>query len=148
MDGIEHKLFEVKGFVERIKIVEKLLEQLLQKKEPKFADRVRDSISVIDTLKANTTVDYLANRACLSRKQFERSFSATIGLSPKQFLKVIRFQQAIYQKQINAKKPLTRLAYDCGYYDQSHMINDFKALSGVSPSDFFSSNDAYSDYFS
>ena len=42
---------------------------------------------------------------------------------------------------------LTELAYDCGYYDQSHMINDFKLLTGMSPRQYFSDCDAYSDYF-
>lgn len=48
-----------------------------------------------------------------------------VQCSPKRFLK-------------NKKKSLTDIAYDCGYYDQSHFINDFKEFSGYHPSQYFS----------
>ena len=49
------------------------------------------------------------------RKQFERIFTNGIGISPKKFLKVLRFQNAIYQKQLTPGLGLTRLAVDSGY---------------------------------
>ena len=92
-------------------------------------------------------INLLASESCLSRKQFERSFSDIIGSSPKQFLKIIRFQNAIFQKSKHPELNLTELAHKCGYYDQAHMINDFKTLSGFTPRYFFSDCDPFSDYF-
>ena len=44
-------------------------------------------------------------------------------------------------------KSLTTLAYDCGYYDQSHMINEFKMMSGMTPKQYFAMCEPTSDYF-
>ncbi|MBW6537542.1 MAG: AraC family transcriptional regulator [Mariniphaga sp.] len=41
----------------------------------------------------------------------------------------------------------TQLAFNCGYYDQSHMIHDFKSLSGFTPGEYFACCEPYSDYF-
>jgi methylphosphotriester-DNA--protein-cysteine methyltransferase len=59
------------------------------------------------------------------------------GFSPKLFSRIIRFQSALnhYGKK---EKKLTEIAYDAGYYDQSHFIQDFKEFSGHSPKEYFS----------
>lgn len=92
-------------------------------------------------------MDYLASHACFSRKQYERMFTENIGLTPKQFMRVVRFQYAIYRRSADKNLTLTSLAYECGYYDQSHMINEFREFSGVAPREFFASCEAMSDYF-
>jgi AraC-like DNA-binding protein len=51
------------------------------------------------------------------------------------------------EKHCNKSINLTELAYTCGYYDQSHMINDYKLLSGKTPAQYFSECEPYSDYF-
>jgi AraC-like DNA-binding protein len=85
--------------------------------------------------------------ACISRKQFERVFAAKIGATPKQYLKVVRLQQALQLKSIDRNRNLTQLAYDCGYYDQSHFINEFKQQTGYTPKQYFDNNESYSDFF-
>jgi AraC-like DNA-binding protein len=82
-------------------------------------------------------VEALADRHCLSRRQFERQFREASGLSPRLFARVVRFQETI--KRFGSRDlSLTGLAYECGYYDQSHFIHDFKAFSGHHPRQFFS----------
>jgi AraC-like DNA-binding protein len=82
-------------------------------------------------------VEALAQRHCLSRRQFERQFREAAGLSPRLFARVVRFQETI--KRFGSRDlSLTGLAYECGYYDQSHFIHDFKAFSGHHPRQFFS----------
>jgi AraC-like DNA-binding protein len=70
-----------------------------------------------------------------------------VGTSPRQFLKTVRFQNALHTKFNQKSVSLTQLACDCGYYDQSHMINDFKSLSGFTPGEYFACCEPYSDYF-
>ncbi len=70
-------------------------------------------------------------------RQFERKFKQFSGFSPKLFSRIIRFQSAI-KKYDDKKMPLTEIAYECGYYDQSHFIHDFKEFSGYSPMQYFS----------
>ncbi|HKK80891.1 MAG TPA: helix-turn-helix domain-containing protein, partial [Prolixibacteraceae bacterium] len=127
VNELEYRLVEVESFAERIKIVESYFFNVLRAKENNLSlNRVHDSVGLISRLKGNVSVDDLAYDACLSRKQFERTFSHVIGTTPKQFLKIIRFQNAIALKSKNLNTNLTELTYQCGYYDQAHMINDFK----------------------
>ncbi|MDR0207510.1 MAG: helix-turn-helix domain-containing protein [Bacteroidales bacterium] len=95
----------------------------------------------------NINVNQMASEACLSRKQFERIFAEHIGISPKKYLKIIRFQSAIFQKQQNNNLNMTELSYESGYFDQSHFINDFKSLSGLTPKQYFAENEICSDFF-
>lgn len=148
IDRIESELFEAKSFSEQINIIENYLNILLKKKQINYNyKRLNSSILKINQSKGLVNINTLASDACLSRKQYERIFSQFIGTSPKQFLKIIRFQNAIDQKSKNKDINLGSLAYDCGYYDQAHMINEFKSLSGMTPKQYFNECQAYSDYF-
>ncbi|MBN9295761.1 MAG: AraC family transcriptional regulator [Filimonas sp.] len=94
--------------------------------------------SVMYLLQAQHAVNIttLANDYFLSMRQFERKFKACAGFTPKLYARIARFQQAL--KQYGSKqKSLTRIAYDCGYYDQAHFIHDFKSFSGHNPQHFF-----------
>jgi transcriptional regulator GlxA family with amidase domain len=110
-------------------------------------ERINQSLKMINRTKGFVDISFLASEACLSRKQFERTFLNLIGTAPRQFLKVVRFQNAINEKSKNKKISLTNLTYCCGYYDQSHMVNDFNKLSGMSPKQYFNECEPYSDYF-
>lgn len=148
VDQVETELYEAASFVERVGIMDRFLWRLLTKNGlPEAQPRLADSLTRIDQSLGMVSISTLARKACLSRKQYERIFKANIGVSPKRFLRIIRLQHALFKKQLNPNMSLTELAYDCGYYDQSHMINDFRLLTGMSPRQYFSDCDAYSDYF-
>jgi AraC-like DNA-binding protein len=63
-------------------------------------------------------------------------------------MRIVRFQYALHYKWQYPQTKLTGLAYDCGFYDQSHMINEFRDLSGKTPKQYFAECEPYSDYFS
>jgi len=145
---LEDQLTASSIFIERVSIIEKFLCKRLGQTRKKYQfERINHCIDIINQKKGFVDIPYLASEACLSRKQFERTFLDYVGSSPKQFLKVIRFQHAIYQKSLNTGLTLTQLALYGGYYDQSHMIADFIALSGKTPKDYFNNCDPVSDYF-
>ncbi len=149
-DKIESELFEAKTFVGKVIAIENFLIQQLRNNFTKhMAIRIDDSIALINSTQGKISIEELASHACLSNKQYGRIFKNYIGISPKRFLRIVRFQHAIYNKQLNPNISLTKLSYNCGYFDQSHMINDFKELSGKVPKLYFSEcEQAYSDYFS
>ncbi|NQU87429.1 MAG: AraC family transcriptional regulator [Mariniphaga sp.] len=145
---IESNLYEANSFQDKINIIEKFMLQQLHKHHKLYEfKRISNSISHINRLRGIANIEFLSNQACLSRKQYERSFTEFIGTSPKQFLKIVRFQNTLNQKEKNKNYNLTQLAYNCGYYDQAHMINEFRQLSGMTPKQFFSECESYSDYF-
>lgn len=146
---LEGQLTDAKVFQQRIEIVERFFLKLLNKKNISVDhQRMTHSIELIKSTKGNISVDFLASNACLSRKQFERKFLAYIGISPKQFLRIIRFQSTIHLKQSTKNISLTELAYEAGYYDQSHFINEIKELTGQTPKKLFENNcEMTSDFF-
>jgi len=145
---LESGLYEATTFEVKIGIVEKFLLNRLKKCGKEYElKRISHTVDLINQSKGAVEIDELSSAACLSRKQLERTFSNFIGTSPKQFLKTVRFQNSLHEKHKNGNQPLTELAYSCGYYDQSHMINEYKQLSGKTPSQYFAECEPFSDYF-
>jgi len=66
-----------------------------------------------------------------SERRFSQVFREEIGLPPKVWCRVQRFQRAVQQLHAGADIRWAELALDCGYYDQSHFANEFRAFSGV-----------------
>lgn len=79
-------------------------------------------------------IDRLASDACLSIRQFERVFQQRIGLPPKFFSRLVRFAHAWTIKEKQPTISWIKIAHECGYYDQMHLIRDFKEFAGVNPS--------------
>lgn len=72
----------------------------------------------------------------LSERSFERRFNQFVGISPKLFSKICRFQASLRQLKTNKYAKLSDIAYDNGFADQSHFIRAFKEFSGFSPLQF------------
>jgi AraC-like DNA-binding protein len=72
----------------------------------------------------------------ISHKHFIQRFRDEVGLTPKLFCRIQRFQEVLGQIQKSAKIEWADLAYSCGYYDQAHFVNDFMAFSGVNPTTY------------
>lgn len=148
VNKLEDELSSAVTFEKKIKIAENFLITQIQRNEKKYKyDRIRRAVNLINQAKGILKIEDLASESFLSRKQFERTFLDFIGTSPKQFLKIVRFQNAIFEKSQNSDLNVTEIAHKCGYFDQAHMINDFKALSGITPKNFFENEALFSDYF-
>ena len=102
------------------------------------------SIGPILNTRGLVNVRALAREYFLSDRRFERKFKDFAGFSPKTYTRIIRFQAAL--KEYGSNKSLTDIAYDCGYYDQSHFINDFREFTGYSPTIYFSGQAEGSEY--
>lgn len=75
----------------------------------------------------------VARQAGLSVRQLERAFKARVGVSPKQFSRLIRFKSALCRVVRAPDENKVWAALDCGYYDQSHFNHEFKAFTGLNP---------------
>jgi AraC-like DNA-binding protein len=78
-------------------------------------------------------VPALAQRAGMSTRQFERRFTREIGMPPKLFARIARFEAALERKAISIASSWTDVANQLGYFDQMHLIHDFKESSGELP---------------
>ena len=70
----------------------------------------------------------------LSHRRFLQIFTDQIGLTPKAFCRVQRFQRVLRHVNAALHVDWLQLALDCGYYDQAHFIHDFQNFSGFTPS--------------
>lgn len=129
-----------------IQIIERFLKKRFFYPSEYNLKRMATAINAISS--GNSSIEDLASISCLSQKQFKRIFNDYVGLNPKEFIRMIRFQRALYILQNNPTISLTQLAYACDFYDQSHLISEFKRISGYTPSQYIAICDPYSDYFS
>lgn len=93
------------------------------------------AIETFERTLGRATVREVACRVGLSQRQFIQVFATEVGLTPKLFCRVLRFQHARELIQNLPSPNWTHVAVDCGYFDQSHLIRDFKAFSGLRPMD-------------
>lgn len=82
------------------------------------------------------TLDQMAQAACLSTRQFERNFLLRIGVHPKFYSRLIRFNVALKIKQNQPRLSWMHTAYQSGYYDHMHLLRDFKQFARNVPSGF------------
>lgn len=136
-DELEDKILNASQNPECIQIIEDfLIKQLIQNHHDH--NQVKAAFHKMSQRNGQISIKQLAETACLSVKQFERKFSSLIGINPKQFMRIIRFQNILRLKKTGFTGSLTALAQESGYYDQAHFINDFKSITGAAPKKFFS----------
>jgi AraC-like DNA-binding protein len=82
-------------------------------------------------------IDDLALAVNLSGRQLERRFVEQVGMPPKLYCRISRLAYALRLKEATPRRTWTELTYLAGFFDQNHMVKDFKALAGTSPSLFF-----------
>ncbi|MGQ0540449.1 MAG: AraC family transcriptional regulator [Blastocatellia bacterium] len=140
---LEERMMIAADNLSRVAILSGFLEKRLERDQrelpPVFA-----SINRIIEMRGLIDVTRLSDDFCLSHRQFERKFKELSGFSPKTYSRIARFSAAL--KEYGSGKSLTDIAYDCGYYDQSHFINDFKEFSGYNPKIYFSGKAEGSEY--
>lgn len=103
-------------------------------------------VSIIDHLSSvenDMSIADLALKHSTSRQNICKLFSKYVGKSPNDFKKINRFRFALSKKLASLKedKNLTSISYESLFYDQSHMIKEFKMLTGLTPKQFFNQTD-------
>jgi AraC-like DNA-binding protein len=72
----------------------------------------------------------------VSERWLSRVFREEVGIGPKMWCRIHRFQRATLALHAGVDIPWAELALRCGYYDQSHFANDFRAFSGIDPTTY------------
>lgn len=93
-----------------------------------------------------TSVENLAGIACLGKKQYGRMFREYVGMNPKEYGRMARFQRALRMMQLGSHD-YADIAYANGYSDQSHFIHDFRQFSGITPKQLAEHQTPYSDLY-
>lgn len=85
-------------------------------------------------------VEDLAERFGMNKRTLERVFSKYVGVSPKWVINRYRMHEILHQIEKQETINWTQLALDLGYFDQPHFIRDFKAMTGIRPTEYKGNN--------
>lgn len=124
----------------KIRLVEKWLYQRLRLDDPVSAAVAQFAVDATLTNPSGLDMKSIAGKSGYTQQHFISIFKKYVGVSPKQFERVVRFNQIL--KRVNSTEAVdidwSGLAFEVGYYDQSHLIKDFKRFSGFSPNMYLS----------
>jgi AraC-like DNA-binding protein len=94
------------------------------------------------------SIDTLAREMGINSRKLDRTFNTRVGLAPKILCRIVRFQKVFQMIERQKSSPdWVQIALDCGYYDQSHFIKEFKAFAGKEPTAYLSEQNTMSDHF-
>lgn len=129
---VNDKLIQSTSYDDMIEIVSSFIDTQIEKailpEEP--IDNV--VIKMLDPHAQNTLPEW-ASMACLSLRQFERSFTTRVGISPKMYLRIVRFENAMKIKNNWPQKSWSEIAHECEYNDSSHLLREFRQFAEFAP---------------
>jgi AraC-like DNA-binding protein len=125
------RLGEVSAFDDRVHVADSYLTAIRPASESVSAI-VRTAMTVMRN-NGSVRISELAHETGLGLRQFERRFDREIGISPKLYARIVRFEAALQRRAVAPTARWTDVAHDLGYHDQMHMVHDFTQLSGDSP---------------
>ena len=112
-----------------------LAEIFFDKLSPTANPLITASLDYIIKQQGQVSINQLTSFTGLHPRQLERKFATAIGLSPKKFSGITRMN--LFLKQLRLQKlSLTQCAYESGYYDQAHLIREFRHITGLTPSQY------------
>jgi len=129
---------------DKIAALQKVLLKILQDSKKDFA-LLRIATRIVES-SGMIAVDDLAAEAGLSNRQLERRFLSEVGVGPKLLSRILRFQQVFRAVDANEHAWPT-IAVDCGYYDQAHLIRDFRQFAHETPAVLFAEQNTFTESF-
>jgi AraC-like DNA-binding protein len=131
---VREQLLESKTPEAQFRVLERtLLAQSRGSLDPHPA--VRHAVRAFEASPARSVRD-ITNETGLSARRFAEVFRAQVGLTPKLFTRVRRFQRVLGVLEATTHVEWSEVALSCGYFDQAHFNHDFRAFTGVTPSDY------------
>jgi AraC-like DNA-binding protein len=129
------RLHDAQGWPARFAMLDQAIASRIAGSPPPDGDlawawrRIRDCAGALG-------IGTLASEIGCSRKHLTTRFTRSVGLPPKTVARIERFQRAVRLLEGEAPPRGAELALACGYFDQAHFVNDFRALSGLPPGEY------------
>ena len=88
----------------------------------------------------------MTDAIALSPKRFIERFKADVGVTPKRYCRLLRFQRVVTNAHRGGATDWAELALACGYFDQAHLIHDFREFSGLTPTAYEARRTAFQNH--
>jgi AraC-like DNA-binding protein len=134
--GLHEQLLNSASTENQIDILTRFLLEQLKKYNIQIDPITQYASSRIMVSNGQVSLKSLQQELKLSERSFERKFNQQIGISPKVFTKICRFQASLSQLRSKQYSSLSDIAFDNGFSDQSHFIRVFREFAGFSPLQF------------
>jgi AraC-like DNA-binding protein len=129
---LRERLLEAQPPLKKLQVLEEcLLEQAFRPLERHCV--VDCALGLFRNIHTAPAIADIADHIGISSRRFIQLFSNQVGLTPKLFARVRRFQQVLKNIRRGAEFSWVDMAASCGYFDQAHFIHDFKEFSGINP---------------
>jgi AraC-like DNA-binding protein len=124
------------------------LEAVLQEmwRPPGLHPAVDYALAAFDRAPLTTSIAKVTDAIGLSAKRFIERFKVEVGLTPKRYCRIRRFQRALMLANRGRQVEWTRVALDCGYFDQAHFIHDFRGFAGLTPTGYQSARTVFQNH--
>lgn len=130
---LRERLYVAASVHERFRILEHALNSWLERsRDPRGAVKQ----ALVDLDRPLVDVGRVTQELRLSRRRFIEIFTEDVGMTPKRYARVRRFQRALAAAMASSPPCWAELALACGYFDQAHLCREWAELAGVSPSEF------------
>ena len=122
---VNDKLNDAANFNEMIVVIEAFLLNQINRGVKEFHRLDHLSNRILQS-NENLNIESLARESCLSLRQYERKFIERMGISPRYFNKIVRFENAFRMKNKHPHLDWLTIAIHCGFYDYQHLVKDYK----------------------
>jgi len=145
VDEIRDQLLEIKSPEERLLRLESFL--LRQARRSLEANRlITFAVHQLQHSPQFLAIRDLANTIGITQKHLISQFEKVVGLRPKSFARVCKFQKVVNLIEHQDKIEWVAIASECGYYDQAHFIKEFHSFSGLNPSSYLTQRGEYVNF--
>jgi AraC-like DNA-binding protein len=130
---LRERLLEARTVAGRFRVLEQALLARLAPTRSEHATAVAYAVQALRAGGRQPSVAAVAEQVGRSQLRFTQIFREQVGLTPKQFARVMRFQRVLWAVERGGPLRWGELAAAHGYFDQAHLIHEFQALSGMTP---------------
>jgi AraC-like DNA-binding protein len=141
---LRERLLESGGIDATLDALEAELQEMWR--PPGLHPAVAYALAAFDRAPLSTSITRVTDAIGLSAKRFIERFKIEVGLTPKRYCRIRRFQRAVTMVTRRGSVEWTRVAVDCGYFDQAHFIHDFRSFAGLTPTGYQSARTSFQNH--
>ncbi len=136
LEKVIKKIFTITNPLKQIELISWYLSGIVKAKSGLTDQKIQSAFNLIIEYEGKIPIKNVAEHLFITERTLQRGFLKYVGLSPKQFAKIIQFKPSLKQISNKTFPKLTEVGLENGYADQSHFIKNFKRFTGKTPSRF------------